>query len=1543
MPIYPKILISKQVLPKKVVSPCAYRIVRRCELQFLRTPKGRKSIKTRMKLQSFDDARRQISVWREVYRVISEGCEGLVPQNTLESILSLLETFENVFRQAQSCTSLAGFVSLSNSCFKQLTGKSLTICASRYLKECMDGYVVQSDDGLRATLNSLRDIFDVHKTVTECDLARRVTKMYSYMLTQGFLSKLGWTLNDVDYTKMEKKAMIGKFSNPKSMLLHAVDTAIFVLERYCDYRDTGDVGVFVHDNKKHDDWLKEAERILSLADYTSNLGAHGTNLFTYLTDLDNCIATGESIMSFSSKIMGGEVGMFKGKLSALIHLKNEEITKNAARKERAAPFGVLIAGSSGVCKSTFRKVLFSYYGALFDLPTDDKYMYTRNPIDKYWSGQTTDQWATCVDDAGFMHPKKCTTIDPSLEDLIHISNNTPYCPPQADIKDKGRTPILSELLLVTTNCIDLNAHEYFWCPLAARRRLPFVVKVEPKPEFLAANKVFMDTTKLKCEPGQYPNYWVLHVYDVVPQLKAGQEDARLNLVKSFADINEFLAHFGEMCIEHKRKQKAALSVDNDIKEISVCKLCRLPEPHVCQAVQSDDAPRESVYKIFTEEILAYYKRFMLFLFECFVNFYLLREFTLFAARMRLLRRLFLYILNNYCSTSVQYWVFRNIMHRRLSPTTTRYALLTLRVVQATMAGVAIVRTYRLAKRGVTMVKRFYNRKRVRFQTQGNKFGTTEADLPQSVKANPWHDPKVKLSSFDVPTCSRSLSNKSDSEVTSFFQNNCVLVQCVTEGNTRTNRGVFLRGHSLMVNAHTFEHVKDTFELHIHRTSSSDSFSNSIKMTLHKDDIVLDNETDVAFIEVRSMPPFKDIYKYWAPDFMHMSSYLTLVRNKGGSVDTHNVRGVYLVRDMEIPQLNKYLDVYVGRGDRSSFNGLCGSLCISNTPKGPILFGIHVLGKETQHGALYVSRDTIDRGLSKIEKYPSIQCGIAPSLSCSTREIKMDALHPKSVFAYMEYGNANVYGSSVGFRPQAKSKVVPTPLSSEVLDHYNVPNKYGPPMMGGYMPYRNNVIEMVKPKVNYNRSTLDECVDSFIHDIVTGLPTGWERGLVTLSDMAAVNGLPGVCYIDGINRNTSAGFPFMTSKSKLLESCITDTYPDGVTFVSEIWDQVREIEAKYARGERANPVYSGQLKDEATSLKKIQIGKTRLFTGAPIAHSLVVRKKLLSFVALLQTHKYVFEAGPGTVCQSTEWTHIRSYLTQFGEDRMVAGDYGKFDKHMIADFIRAAYHIIAQVHKHAGFSDDAIREIYCIGEDTAFPVCFINGDLVEFYGTNPSGHPLTVIINSLVNSLYMRYCYMTLNPLKEVRSFKKNVSLFTYGDDNVCGVSTAAPWFNHTAIQREMANIGVEYTMADKEAASVPFINIRDISFLKRRWVWNEDIQAYACPLEEDSIIKSLTMWVPSGSVDKHKQMVDVITSANFEYFNYGRTIFEEKHAFFKTLLQKDPFSYYVEKSTLPTYDELVTRFIRASEALGEHDSPNLVGNKPSLSFMQMVSEKFKRD
>jgi hypothetical protein len=252
-------------------------------------------------------------------------------------------------------------------------------------------------------------------------------------------------------------------------------------------------------------------------------------------------------------------------------------------------------------------------------------------------------------------------------------------------------------------------------------------------------------------------------------------------------------------------------------------------------------------------------------------------------------------------------------------------------------------------------------------------------------------------------------------------------------------------------------------------------------------------------------------------------------------------------------------------------------------------------------------------------------------------------------------------------------------------------------------------------------------------------------------------------------------------------------------------------------------------------------------------------------------------------------------------------------------------VICDIFTEAGFSHQEVLQIYTLGADVAYPLVNVGGDVVMFFGTNPSGHPLTVVINSMVNSLYMRYVYTTLNPSgNSCETFQQDVHLMTYGDDNIMGVRDGCEWFNHGAIKDCLATIGVEYTMADKEAESVPYININDCQFLKRSWRYEPELENYACPLDMSSVHKSLVSWVPSRSIDQYAQMVAVISSANLELFFHGKEVFHKHHTFFKEVLQTDPYVHYVNESTLPGWEDLCTRYRKASEGVKHYQPLNTV-------------------
>ena len=146
-----------------------------------------------------------------------------------------------------------------------------------------------------------------------------------------------------------------------------------------------------------------------------------------------------------------------------------------------------------------------------------------------------------------------------------------------------------------------------------------------------------------------------------------------------------------------------------------------------------------------------------------------------------------------------------------------------------------------------------------------------------------------------------------------------------------------------------------------------------------------------------------------------------------------------------------------------------------------------------------------------------------------------------------------------------------------------------------------------------------------------------------------------------------------------------------------------------------------------------------------------------------------------------------------------------------------------------------------------------------------------------------------------------------------GVRRGSDWFNHTVISEKLAEIGVEYTMADKESESVPFIHIDDASFLKRKWRYDQDVDAMLAPLEEESIRGSLLVGIVSKDMTPEAHSIAVMQGALVEFFFHGKEVFEEWRNTFEQVIVEEGLSDWLE-GDLRTWEQCLYSFKRASRA-----------------------------
>lgn len=1426
---------------------------------------------------------------------------------------------------------------LSHFC-KHRTGKGLvSYFTTSDLSKIFDdffGFKVQSQDtDYSDYFNCVRGYLSKFEEIKESPVYKKLYKFVMYILSSSVFSKIGLTFEGLRYSKIEAEALRKKYHMGTDFFCTVLDTLLFVCERGYQCMRTGSMDPMYHSGTQYEKWYEKYLTIKTQSTQLSNPEPHGFTRFSFLSDLNDHIEKGEAMYAHAVRVGTFEKKLLLSYVSELKLIKSVDCTKKAAQQERKAPFSILLYGGSSVAKSTLSKLLFYQYGKTFNLPTGDEFRYTRNAINKYWDNFCSSQWCIQLDDIAFLRPSG--SPDPTLMEMLQVNNNVPFVPVQADIADKGRTPVTSRFLIATTNTEDLNATSYFSCPLAVQRRLPFIVDVQPKAEYSKYGSM-IDGAKLPpIEDGEYPNYWNFIIKAVKPfGVDRKHQKATICTVHEFTDIYQFVAWFSEQAIEHERIQNKSEDCDNYMSQVTLCSGCHVPNKHcICEKPDSDSncnslgmqssddltVYRQSIVDELTEielerlcpdirEKLYDNVGFFKYYYMCFICIWLKLYFT---------NRFIHKITDLFCY---------NFLYRE-----SKRVVIDRRVWQSLFAYMGDLIQYKFYSNPLLYKIMIALTTCLSFYKIYNKFSLptfTTQDLDSNIKIdniigkkpkedkeeihNVWYKDQYVTTDIDIPIMSSSYKSLDSDIVINKLFSNCVHFRSIRPTmQNRSTRAICVGGHLYICNSHGI-YTDDEFDLEIIQGPKETGITSNITTKITQSQIFRVPHTDIAFVTLRCLPPKKKVI-----NLFHKLSYqgkgkgYYLSRNPDGSKYFQRVENI-VQKNIQHDEVKLPSTSWTGYVQSPTEIGMCGSIMVMDSGNGPMILGIHILGGSNHVVSHPVTVEDIENHISS-QEILLVQAG-SPVLSAPGYERNLDSLHVKSPARYISQGSAHVFGSFTGFRPKSASKVQKTLLADNLFNK-GFKSLYGPPVMKTWEPWHLALKDMVKPVSKINENILNICVESFTEDILSGLSVEDLASLHAYDQFTAVNGANNVAYVDKINRNTSAGNPFKKSKQYFLEPIEAQHgLQDPVQVTPEIQERIDDCMSKYRSGTAYAPNFCAHLKDEPVTFKKIEMKKTRVFTGAPMDWSIVVRQQLLPFIRLVQSNRFLFESAPGTVAQSEEWNEIRDYLTHFGPDRIVAGDYVKFDKQMSSVIILAAFDIIINIYRRAGWSQEELLVIQGIAEDTAFSWCDFNGDLIQFFGTNPSGHPLTVIINGLVNSLYMRYCYYILNPEHEVRSFKKNIHLLTYGDDNIMNVNRLINWFFHTSIMQNLKMIDVGYTMADKEAESVPFIHIDQSGFLKRGWRYEIDLDTHVCPLELESITKMLTYHLPSKTVSNEHLAIISVDTALREYFWHGRQIFESMHDLLINTLEECNLQAYMYDYNFPTWDGLISDFKENSKS-----------------------------
>lgn len=662
-------------------------------------------------------------------------------------------------------------------------------------------------------------------------------------------------------------------------------------------------------------------------------------------------------------------------------------------------------------------------------------------------------------------------------------------------------------------------------------------------------------------------------------------------------------------------------------------------------------------------------------------------------------------------------------------------------------------------------------------------------------------------------------------------------------------------------------------------------------------IVKEYGQECLILKYESVNPYRKIdYMFLNKELMctYKPSGNILIRDFEGELSQHRIAGAQ-VTVIDADHI-KNLKCYSAGVSKPTVKGTCGSPWLVDTYCGPTILGIHVAGYKNMAYCVPVLSDVYD-GLFVIQQ-GSVNAG----------KVNLQTLSKNSCLRKLT-GNCDVFGTLANAHQSSMVSAVRETFICEDIASMGYPKTHLPPPFG---KEGNKTWSMaVEKHLNINHLLPDEffqnITKAFFNVIMRDLPHDELNELGVCSLDNAIRGIPGVQFLDPLKKNTSAGFGNPGKKIKYLKF-------EGKFLTDGMYNQLQEIEDVYSSNTTVKPIFVKFPKDEALPKAKVLIKKKfRLVSCSGMAWTIWVRMHYLPIVRLIMRNIYVFRSAPGIAAQSKDWDRLYKFLSKNPLSNCIASDYTGFDQTLMPNLILNSLNLLIEIAIASGkYSEDELNMMRTANYDMAFPVYISQCDVFQSWGSNPSGNPLTVIINCICN-IYLMMTAWTILRLKEnkkytLEEFFEYVCIMVYGDDNIMTVSNSAKWFNHTTISTCLQPFGVVLTMADKDAESVPFIDISQVEFLKRSFRYEPELDAFVGPLREESIIKSLMIGIPSGTISDEEQIVMVMSSALQEFFLHGKVKFDLWHVRLSKIRDKYDLGHFAKPSLFPTWEQLKTRY-----------------------------------
>lgn len=1192
---------------------------------------------------------------------------------------------------------------------------------------------------------------------------------------------------------------------------------------------------------------------------------------------------------------------------------------------RAAPVGIVLVGPSAIGKSNLYPHIIGVVGAANGVEYKEYQIANLSPDAAYDDAVKQESTVIIMDDINTVNDKNAKNSEKAVCRIVNICNNSAHFSNQSAVENKGRIYFRPHLFIGSSNTADLGIFDTYKTPEAPLNRI-LIKEVQLLPEFQKDGKLDKRLAEMETAALGYPP--VMHRVRTVEWKNVNVAKSALKtggqqyapVYGEWETFDVFLKKYSVEVRRHVAQQQALKESHLKMANTPKCKMCGAwtgtawctcdMQAELGELDDFSNDVQDMTISLYISLLSMDYFVWLVAVFErigywtlyyCspMISF-VVSQYTALSIGGQILtlqvcailylmfyfeclRFIHVMLVGFVCVTlafSVCVALGRYFCHRvmREARSSIYEKIRSVPFREITAVTAAIVAARAIYKALVSSWSCF---------PQGNLQVTTPETVEQRrMEKSDWDKAYKRPVSFDHKAETSTL----EQSISKIDKNMYKIKYQISEDAIKVGHCLFLEDNMGVMN----KHVWRSFE----NTTPQVEFTRLLNGTVFKTYVqhfFEDPIEDLCYIIVASKPSTPSISHLIHPDrYSGLCQFIR--RNNDGSILDEEVN--VTIKDI---QSGAYASILPKTGlvyqpKTPTKHGDCGSVLITaNKPHS--IVGIHCAGNGRHGASTILSQVSLQRfreWLNNIDLTPEGEflipiCGFGDSIDMEPYDEKgvvvTQDIDPRHAVNFYDCHDmcVSVCGYSEESRLHGRSDVRYN-SAAPILKELGVDLVYGPPRPNANRDHAAALQDRSTPMRDIRPELLRRAVADYVGPL---LDIAKEKGFrffrKPLSLYESLNGCWDTRFINPIDETKSCGYGKKGPKKNLVEI----TYDD--ISGAKIIQPSPELEGRFSllmkrakTGNRLNPLIKTALKSEPVKYENdgTLAKNTRIFFVVPFADFLITKALFAPIVDFLLSFPLVSECMGGVNVNRDDWGSIYQHLKEFGVENCIESDFKRWDIRLSGQIIRSGGSSLVMIAKAIGYDDESILAMTAILSDLANSYVMFQGALITVDGWMISGTYLTLLLNSVCNSLihrcaffdcYYEGTYVTNYELK----YRDHVRSIFMGDDALATSRTDE--FNQLVMWDFCRRHNIEYTSGSKSDVMEPFCHLDTATFCKRTFYYNPILQQYLAPLAIPSIMKSLYMYKSESCVIEKQQIVDAFGASLFELARHPREVFEHYH------------------------------------------------------------------